>query len=102
MPRQPVTVCLRPGCPELRPCPIEGHERQAWEGSTRRRRLPKDWNRRRARILRRDPICRECRAAPAREVDHIDGTDNHEPSNLQGLCHPCHTIKTQQESRARR
>lgn len=102
MPRPSTQVCRKPGCPEIRPCPIEGHEPKPWETSTRRRRLPKDWTKRRARILRRDPICQACRAAPSQQVDHIDGTDNHDDTNLQGLCEPCHDAKTKREAAAGR
>lgn len=102
MGRPIVTVCSRPGCPELRPCPTEGHEPVPWESSTRRRRLPSDWNRRRKRILRRDPICQGCKAAPSQQVDHVDGTDNHDDSNLQGLCIDCHATKTKAEAAAGR
>lgn len=103
MSRKRTTVCHVSGCPELRPCSVDGHERKPWAGSTRRRTLPHDWNRRRRRILRRDPICRACRAAPSVEVDHIDDPDDHSDGNLQGLCPPCHAAKTtQQATEARR
>lgn len=47
-------------------------------------------------------MCRGCMAAPSREVDHVDGTDNHDESNLQGLCGPCHAEKTKREAAAAR
>lgn len=34
----------------------------------------------------------------ATEVDHIDDPDDHEPSNLRGVCHPCHVQRTKQQS----
>ena len=48
-------------------------------------------------VLERDPICRGCGRAPSVHVDHVlpraqGGTDD--PSNLQGLCTPCHSRKT--------
>lgn len=58
----------------------------------------------RARILRRHPTCRHC-GAPSTEADHIvpvaqGGTND--DTNGQGLCHPCHTAKTQAEAHAAR
>lgn len=89
-------VCTEPGCPALRPC--ETHQRKPWQGSNRRAELPPDWPRIRQRILRRDPICRACMAAPSAEVDHIDNPHDHSDANLQGLCAPCHKVKTQREA----
>lgn len=61
-----------------------------------------------AAILRRDPICRACGAAPSTQADHIlphaEGGSDH-MSNGQGLCTPCHDAKTRTEQargRARR
>jgi 5-methylcytosine-specific restriction protein A len=57
--------------------------------------------RRNARVLREQPLCRRCaaqgRTTAATQVDHIvalarGGTDDHD--NLQGLCSECHGIKT--------
>ena len=62
------------------------------------------WERIRQRVLDADPLCRMCDAAglvtAAQEVDHIvplhrGGTDD--PDNLQGLCKPCHAIKTAED-----
>lgn len=96
MPRKPSLNCRIPGCNGGGACEL--HTPKPWEQSSRRHRLPSDWNRRRARILRRDPICRSCMAAPSAEVDHVDGTDNHADTNLQGLCKPCHARKTAAEA----
>ena len=68
-----------------------------WDTSTRRSRLPADWARRRTLVLRRDPHCRI--AGPgctgrSTEADHVIPGDNHDLSNLQGLCAPCHKAKT--------
>lgn len=92
------SICPQPGCPHLRPCPTPGHERTPWAGSDRSERLPGNWNRIRARILRRDPLCRSCHSEPSTEVDHINDRDNHHPDNLQGLCTPCHLAKTLAEA----
>ena len=48
-------------------------------------------------ILRRHPTCQACHARPSAVADHITpraegGTDD--PANGQGLCNPCHDIKT--------
>lgn len=65
------------------------------------------WRRLRDQILARDLFtCQHCQKVFDRhqlEVDHIinqarGGTDD--PHNLQTLCKPCHTIKTQMESQA--
>lgn len=73
-----------------------------WSSSDRRSRLPPDWPRRRARILRRDGYrCQlrydGCRGI-ATEVDHIDQDDNHADDKLQAVCAPCHAVKTQREA----
>jgi len=38
-------------------------------------------------------LCCACNAAPATQVDHIDGPSG-DRANLQGLCAACHDIKT--------
>jgi len=52
-------------------------------------------------ILSRDPICKECLkkdiVTSAVEVDHIvplSRGGSNEEENLQGLCKPCHSMKT--------
>jgi len=68
-----------------------------WQGSTRLARLPKDWQRRRQAVIRRDGgRCRRC-GAPAREVDHIVPGDDHTLANLQLLCRRCHLAKSAHE-----
>ena len=67
-----------------------------WYCSTR-------WQRLRANVLQAGPFCRACRdrglKAVAVDVDHIR-KHNGDPvlfwdrANLQGLCKPCHTVKT--------
>lgn len=76
----------------------------AWEGSTRRQRLPSDWAQRRARVLRRDG--HRCTVvtdghrcpAPADEVDHIVRGDDHRMSNLASICTDHHKRKTAREA----
>lgn len=79
--------------------------RRGWSATTRGTRQQRgygaDWERIRARILKAEPLCRQCRkdgrAVVATTVDHIrpkhkGGGD--EDSNLQPLCKPCHKAKT--------
>jgi 5-methylcytosine-specific restriction enzyme A len=77
----------------------------AWHTSDRRSRLPKDWRKRRATVLERDPLCQlrtHCDGAPSTEVDHRIAGDDHRLGNLQGVCSPCHTAKTTADRLARR
>jgi 5-methylcytosine-specific restriction endonuclease McrA len=81
----------------------------AWEGSYRRSRLPRDWQSRRARILRRDGYAcqhreddgRRC-GRPATDVDHIVPGDNHADTNLRALCRWHHQRKSSAEGAAGR
>lgn len=67
------------------------------------------WMAIRKRILRRDYICRMCikkgkvnRDSVSTIVDHIvnlESGGSNEDNNLQGLCEPCHTEKTNMEAR---
>jgi 5-methylcytosine-specific restriction enzyme A len=70
-------------------------------GSPGKRLTGRPLQRIRMQVLRDEPLCRHCSArglvAVAVEVDHITplhvgGT--YDRSNLQGLCKPCHAIKT--------
>lgn len=86
----------------------------AWEGSTRSRRLPPDWDSRRRATFRRDRWrCRwtlasghRCRytdpTGHALECDHVIPGDDHRLVNLQTLCKPHHRAKTQAEAAAQR
>jgi 5-methylcytosine-specific restriction enzyme A len=63
------------------------------------------WRRKRAIILRTEPLCRICRKSntltTATVVDHIipirQGGAKLDPSNLQPLCVTCHNSKTAKE-----
>lgn len=74
------------------------------------------WRRVRAQILRRDPMCKRCDRALSVIVDHIVPAQEavaqvrvsgrhrlnkyagyYFKSNLQGLCRPCHHIKTMED-----
>jgi 5-methylcytosine-specific restriction protein A len=75
----------------------------AWQGSTRRSRLPRDWpqlvafvkdrDRGRCQADHHDPAC----DGIGTDVDHIERGDNHDPSNLRLLSSACHKAKTQAE-----
>lgn len=73
-----------------------------WEGSTRKQRLPHDWQARRRRVLERDGYrCtrvesgRRCPAV-ATDCHHVDDDDDHSETNLASLCgwhHACESSK---------
>ena len=78
-----------------------------WKGSDRRDRLPADWPRIRARVLRRDQgqcthpddfgaRCPEL----ATDVDHIRPGDDHSDGNLRALCSWHHKAKSSSEGGA--
>ena len=57
------------------------------------------WQKLRASVLRESPLCEYCLSrslvTQATDVDHIDGhPGNNGRSNLQALCHSCHSLKT--------
>ena len=111
MPSRPPTTCRRPGCPGLvhdgtcsvcgprrRPLQVEHDERR---GTAAERGYDAAWQRLRERYLREHPLCVACLAQghvrTATDVDHITarrrgGSDD--DSNLQALCHSCHSAKT--------
>lgn len=108
MPKRAARICSAPGCGRLirgntRRCPLHETPRPKPKyprESPHRRGYGRDWQKRRARILKRDPVCRSCFVNASTEVDHIlpkraGGTDSDE--NLQGLCTPCHSSKTARE-----
>lgn len=78
-----------------------------WSGSDRRSRLPADWVRIRARILKRDgyrcthldDLGERC-AEPASDVDHVLRGDDHRDVNLTSLCGWHHRQKSSREGAA--
>lgn len=72
-----------------------------WRGSDRRARLPRNWAAIRAEVLARDVTCVLCSVRPATHCDHIKPkTDDDRPSQLQGVCEPCHLQKSAREGAA--
>lgn len=115
MPLKPPHGCAEPGCPELvRHSPrCAAHTRSERRVSDRRRGSSAsrgyglEWRALRLRFLRLHPLCVECARSgltvAATDVDHIvarsrGGSDHH--TNLQGLCHACHSRKTSREDGA--
>lgn len=120
MAEAPLRICGEPGCGEFtRAGRCERH------AATRHRHTSKNrsgdpfyssarWRGLRLTVLRREPLCRQCKAAgrltPATVVDHVlDRVDHPElayiAENLQPLCERCHnrkTAKTQASKRANR
>jgi 5-methylcytosine-specific restriction protein A len=108
MPLRAPRPCRAAGCPELVTgrdglCARHARERREAHERTRtnagKRGYGAAWRKLRAAVIARDPICVECRVNPSTDVDHIlprasGGTDA--LSNLQGLCHRCHSRKTAQ------
>ena len=113
MANKPLRPCRHPGCPELtregwcpshKPKPAPRRESAAWHGWYN---LPvwTDTDLRPGQLLR-EPFCRECARLGTRtwatDVDHIrdhkgDWSLFTDPSNLESLCHSCHSRKTARE-----
>lgn len=112
MPYAAARQCLTPGCPHLAVkggrCPectqARTKARYEREGTDEQRGYGWRWEKWRGAILADEPLCRACKAEGrvvlATDVDHIvpksrGGTDVR--SNLQPLCHECHSRKTMSE-----
>lgn len=79
----------------------------SWGGSTRRQRLPEDWEQNyRLPVLSRDrwlcqingPGCMRV----ATDVDHIRRGDDHSRENLRAACSRCHNKKSSAEGNAQK
>jgi 5-methylcytosine-specific restriction protein A len=88
-------------------------EQKAYDDARRESRpfyWSKHWRRLRALVLAEEPLCRRCLAegkfVPTEEIDHIlaikDGGAELKRENCQGLCGPCHRVKTRREEAERR
>lgn len=106
MPHRPASPCTIPGCPALvaRPGKCPAHQRAAdrqLKANQPWRDYGHDWLTIRAQVLAEEPTCRRC-GAPAVEVDHITplrhGGARLDRTNLQPLCHPCHSAKTARDN----
>ncbi|WP_443062943.1 HNH endonuclease [Streptomyces sp. NBC_00440] len=99
------SICLRQGCltPTVRDGRCGDHQtRKGWNRtSIRNASRPRDWHRRRSRVLVRDRFtCQQCGSHKDLEVDHIVPVargGSWEPDNLWVLCKPCHKRKTYSE-----
>jgi hypothetical protein len=62
-------------------------ERPAWRGSTRRQRLPANWDELKARALERNPakVCHWCGRPGGGDLDHIVAGDDHRLENLDWI-----------------
>ena len=114
MAMKPLRPCRRPGCGALtrdgwcerhRPQRTGRRESAAWHSWYS---LPVWTDDLRPAQLLREPFCRECARhglrTPATDVDHIrDHKGNWalfiDRSNLENLCHSCHSRKTARENR---
>ena len=101
------SICLTTGClvPAVRDGRCGEHQlRKSWDrASARNASRPRDWSKRKARVLARDRFtCQQCGAKESLEVDHIVPVargGSWEPDNLWVLCRPCHKRKTYTEDR---
>lgn len=93
--------CLEEKCVEVawKYGRCERHQKQAFIGTNRSERLPKDWQTRRRIVLNRNQgicVATDCQE-DATDVDHIRRGDDHSLTNLQGLCASHHATKTAYE-----
>jgi 5-methylcytosine-specific restriction protein A len=101
------SICLNTGClvPSARDGRCLDHQtRKSWNRtSARNASRPRDWSKRRSRILVRDRFtCQQCGSHKELEVDHIVPVargGSWEPDNLWVLCKTCHKHKTYSEGR---
>jgi 5-methylcytosine-specific restriction enzyme A len=115
MPQQALHFCAAPGCQTLTSdWRCRQHRRQRHEEYDARRLraggrgYDRDWQRVRAQKLSMHPLCqlgKRCSwPTPASEVDHIVPVAEASElrlvlSNLQSVCHACHTWKTKEDAR---
>lgn len=110
MPRAAPRPCSSKGCNTLvhdGSGRCAAHPRATWSKAKPTKRITgRRLQAMRAALFARDPLCAECRrqerAVPATQRDHIiplsEGGPDDE-TNEQGLCEPCHEVKSQAESK---
>lgn len=99
----PTRLCTTPGCPN--PTHHRGrcttHARTNNRDTHRHRHIynSRRWKYLRRAVIQANPLC-PC-GAIATDVDHITpigaGGQPFDPTNLQAICHTCHSVKTRQE-----
>lgn len=113
MPTAPMRMCAAPGCPELVAamqssgrCATHTRAKEQRRGSAYSRGYDGNWKGLREQKLSQNPLCERCEqdgvTMLANEVDHkvriADWPGGRlRPDNLQSLCKPCHSRKTQRE-----
>lgn len=92
--------------PKARSTRAEKHRRmvdkERWQHPARKFYRGPEWRRFRANILKNNPFCVVC-GGKGQHVDHIipvriDWERRLDPTNMQVLCHPCHSRKTGYET----
>ncbi len=97
MPYKNKQPCIYPMCNQL---VMQGRYCNLHKIDTSQHRSNTAWYRLSKQVLEEEPICRLCKQAYSTDTDHIIPlpTGSSERSNLQGLCHRCHSIKTRRET----
>lgn len=86
----------------MKPLTMADIRTKRWTKAGNGRLLPLNseaWHKLRRSVLAEEPLCRMCsqqgRNVAATDVDHINNDpSNNSRDNLQGLCHECHSRKT--------
>lgn len=96
--------CLEPGCPNLADyrgrCKAHARVRERETHNKDRKRIysSKKWRLTRRKLM---GICVDCGQRVGEHLDHIipleEGGEIWDPTNLQPLCHACHSKKTRRE-----
>jgi 5-methylcytosine-specific restriction protein A len=109
VPNRPLKTCSNPGCSELTNeayCTIHKAQHDKLRGSSYDRGYDNRWRKYRIIFLREHPLCEIClkegKITQATDIDHRlphrgDKKLFWDESNLQALCHSCHSRKTAME-----
>lgn len=111
MPSSAHVACSAPGCAAFADyrgkCKNHAVHKEHERGSRQQRGYDATWNKLRLLVLAEEPLCRHCRqhdmVTAAEEIDHIIPIRQRpdlrlDRLNLQSLCKPCHSKKTQRET----